>query len=78
MGVRDEGVYVGLMVRKERVDVRLVEEARALGLRENEVGEKKETDIGVEWEPKTRVSGEQAWKGGVFLDASKGTRWRRN
>ena len=47
----DEGFDVGLVVREEGVDVLLVDCAGALGLREDEVGEGDEAEVGVEGEP---------------------------
>lgn len=54
MGGYDEGVDVVFVVGEEGVDVGLVEEAGALGLGEDEVGEEEEADVGVEGEPEGR------------------------
>ncbi len=51
MRVRDEDIDVMLIVREERVHVPLVEEARTLGLGQDEVGEEEEAEGGVEGEP---------------------------
>lgn len=45
-----------------------------MGLRKNEVGEKKETDISVEWEPEMRVSaewGKEEFSGPILRDEVK-------
>ena len=47
----DEGLNVGFVVGEEGVDVLLVDGARALGLRKDEVGEGEEAEVGVEGEP---------------------------
>lgn len=49
--IGDEDVDVGFMLRKKWVDVRLVDQASALGLRQDEVREETETDVGVERGP---------------------------
>lgn len=41
---------------EERIDVRLVEKACALGLRQDEIGEEKEAEISVEGKPIEIVS----------------------
>jgi hypothetical protein len=51
MGAADELLDLALVVLQERVDVVLVEEAGALRLRENEVGEEEEADPAVEGDP---------------------------
>lgn len=55
MGMRDEGVDVCFIVGEEGIDVRLVQNACALSLRQDEVGEDKEAKVGVERKPMTRT-----------------------
>lgn len=52
MGIRDEVVNFRFVLSKEGVDVGLVEEACALGLGQNEVGEEEEAEVGVKGEPR--------------------------
>ena len=51
MRVRDEDIDIMFVVGEKRVDVALVDEARALGLGQDEVGEEEEAEVGVEGEP---------------------------
>jgi hypothetical protein len=51
VGGGDEVVDCDLVIVEEGVDVRLVEDAGALGLWEDEVEEEAEADPGVEWDP---------------------------
>ena len=51
MGGGDEDVDVVFVGGEERVDVGLVDEAGALGLGEDEVGEEEEAEVGVERQP---------------------------
>lgn len=51
MGRGDEDVDVVFVGGEEGVDVVLVDEAGALGLGEDEVGEEEEAEVGVEGEP---------------------------
>ena len=48
VGVGDQAVDAGLVVCEERVDVRLVQQAGALGLREDEVEQDEEAEGRVE------------------------------
>lgn len=57
MRVGDEVLYFGLVLGEEGVDIGLVEEARPLGLGQNEVGQDKESDVGVERDPGYDVPG---------------------
>lgn len=57
MRVGDESLYLGLMLREEGVDVGLVEEAGALSLGQDEVGEDEEAEVGVEGDPGDDVPG---------------------
>lgn len=52
MGIRNEAVNFRFVLGKERVNVGLVEEACALGLGQNEVGEEEEAEVGVERKPR--------------------------
>ena len=51
MGGRNEDIDVVFVSGEEGVDVQLIDEACALGLREDEVGEEEEAEVGVEREP---------------------------
>lgn len=51
MRLRDEDIDVMLVVREEWVHVALVDQSRALGLGQDEVGEEDEAEGGVEGEP---------------------------
>lgn len=53
MEAADEFFDFALVMRQERIHVVLVEQARALGLREDEVGEEEETKPAIEWDPKS-------------------------
>lgn len=75
MQLRDERVDVGFVARKEGMDARLVQEAGALGLGQDEVGKQKEAKIGVKREPlfpmkEGKMSG---WKSrGLVLEDGEG------
>jgi hypothetical protein len=59
VGGGDEVVDCKLVVMEEGVEVLLVEDAGALGLRKNEVEEEEEAEPGVEWNPRVvALSGE--------------------
>lgn len=60
MGGGDEVLDGGLVLQEIRVDVCLVDDARALGLGEDEVEEEEKTDICVKGDPIVRVN-----RGGV-------------
>lgn len=51
VGVGDEVLDLTLVLAEEGVDVGFVDEARALGLREDEVEEEEEADVRVERDP---------------------------
>lgn len=51
MGICNEVVNFGFVLGKQGVDMCLVEKACALGLGQNEIGEKEEAEVGVKWEP---------------------------
>lgn len=51
MGRGDEDIDVVFVGGEEGVDVVLVDEAGALGLGEDEVGEEEEAEVGIEGEP---------------------------
>lgn len=53
MGAGNELVYAGFIICEKRVDMFFVENAGALGLRENEVEEEEQAKIAVEWDPMT-------------------------
>lgn len=68
MGIRNEFVNFRFILGKEGVDVGLVEDASALGLGQDEVGQEEEAEVGVEREPrekKTMLSDTalRAWRG---------------
>jgi len=50
-GVRDEDVDVGFVLGDEGLYIGLIEEAGALGLGQDEVGEQEEAEVGVEGKP---------------------------
>jgi len=50
-GVRDEDVDVGFVLSDEGLYIGLIEEAGALGLGQDEVGEQEEAEVGVEGKP---------------------------
>lgn len=51
MGMRNEIINVGFVMREKRVDVGLIEEACALSLGKDKVRKKNKSDIGVKWKP---------------------------
>lgn len=52
MGIRNESVNFRFILGKEGVNVGLVEDACALGLGQNEIGEEEEAEVGVKREPR--------------------------
>lgn len=64
MGGGDEDIDIVFVGGEEGVDVVLVDEAGALGLGEDEIGEEEEAEIGVEGEPGcSDISGWREWWG---------------
>lgn len=54
VGIRNEFVNFRFILGKEGVDVGLVEDACALGLGQDEVGEEEEAEVGVKREPRKK------------------------
>ena len=52
VGGRYEIIDRNLVFAEERMDVLLIEDARSLGLRKDEVKEETEAEPGVEWNPR--------------------------
>lgn len=65
MGGGDEDIDIVFVGGEEGVDVVLVDEAGALGLGEDEIGEEEEAEVGVEGEPGySDISAWREWWGG--------------